>query len=447
MLSVQASARPTVTEVAQVLRQIRDFWRRFLRRSAAVALLCVVVLTGAKYVLDITRAVMQAEAARGQIELVGDLFGDTLFNKLGVRDRQVMSEQFWGLMVAALQDLPDRLLRESVARFDQRILGLARIRLSAGDSLGAQAAFSRALELDELTVAPLANAELRQKLLEIFKPLGAAGEGRAEVRSALASYQRAIAFYERQLARGSDSERWRTRLALLSMPLGWTCLQSGDFPAARSAFLRAEKLWSGLLRESSGIKRRQWNYYLAEVLRALAETGYYAGNLDLALQRAKDSVRVYESLAEEMPMLPDMHGNLGEAHFTLGRVLKAQGDTAAALKALEKARAILTALHKEDPNHSRFLTLLALDHLAIARISRQRGELSYAQDALAQAAALTDGVTTESLFIAQDARAQALLELGRVQDARPIVEHLTALGWQKDLTHQDFAKLYKAQQG
>lgn len=166
------------------------------------------------------------------------------------------------------------------------------------------------------------------------------------------------------------------------MPLGWTYLQSGDLPAARSTFERAEQLFGRLLRKSSGPKRRQCSYDLADVMRALAETGYYASDPDLGRSKAQDSVRLYAALVEEMPLLPAMHANLGEAYTKLGHVLQAQGEQAAALRAFTQARAIPTTLHEEEPGHSRWSTLLALDHLALARLSRQRGELAAAQPAV-----------------------------------------------------------------
>ena len=73
-------------------------------------------------------------------------------------------------------------------------------------------------------------------------------------------------------------------------------------------------------------------------------------------------------------------------------------------------------------------TLLALNFLTAARIHRQRGEQEAAQAALTSAAALGQRVTSESLLIAQDVRVQVLLALGRQEEARPLVEHLVALG-------------------
>lgn len=136
-----------------------------------------------------------------------------------------------------------------------------------------------------------------------------------------------------------------------------------------------------------------------------------------------------------------MKASLGESYLMLGRVLQAKGDVVGTFAALEKSRAILAPLHQADPNHYRWLTLLALRHVRFARVSRQHGELDAAQQALAAADALTAEVTLESPLITQDARAQTLLELGRVEAAQPLVEHLLALGWQNELTHRDFAQL------
>ncbi len=278
--------------------------------------------------------------------MVTDMLSDTIFNKLSIRDRRVMLDRMWHVSFAVLQDMPERLLRESLARFANNVCTGGHARLFAGDTAGAQTAFERALWLDESASSSLDNAELRKRLVARFMIMRTANEGRAEARSTLAFYQRAIAFYEGQLARGSELEKWRTRLAMVSIPFGWISLQNGELPAARATFERARLLCSQLVRESSGPKNRHWRYRLAGVMRALAETEYYAGHLDSALAAARDSVHGYEVVVAELYVLPDMQASLGEAYLTLGRVLHAQGHTSAALAALEKARAILTPLNR-----------------------------------------------------------------------------------------------------
>mgnify|MGYP000482245847 CR=1 FL=1 len=212
-------------------------------------------------------------------------------------------------------------------------------------------------------------------------------------------------------------------------------------PAARATFERARTLYGQLQRASTGPKQRFFRHLSNEISRALAETEYYAARLDAALAAAHDSIDGFTSLTLEMPYLADMKAHLGESYLLLARVLQGQGDLAAALAALEKSRGILLPIHEADPNHSRWSTLLAREQLALARISRQRGELAAAQRALSLADTLTAGVTSESLLLTQDARAQTLLELDRGEAARPLLEHLRSLGWQDDLTHRDFARL------
>ena len=271
------------------------------------------------------------------------------------------------------------------------------------------------------------------------------GEGRAELQSALLFYKQASAFYTQQLAGGRDPERWRSRLALVSLPLGWTYLQSGNLPAARGTFAHARILYGQLQRESAGAKRRFFRNLSAEIARAQAETEYQAADLDAALAAAHVSISDFTSLTLEMPYLLDTKASLGESYLILGRVLQARGDVAATLAALQQSADILTPLHEADPSHNRWSTLLALEQLVLARVSRQRGELAAAQRAFSLADTLTIGTTSESLLITQDARAQTLLELGRVEDAGLLVAHLRSLGWQNDLTHRDFARLTAGQ--
>lgn len=441
MLSTEPASRPTMTEVAQALKNIRDRRTRLLFRSAVAAVLAMVILAGVNYVLEVTRAWTQAEAARAQLDALADTLLDDIFNRLSVRDRHVMLERLIRLPLHVMSDLPDRLLRESLFRFAERVGTAGRMRLLTGDTLGAQTAFSHMLWLDELAISGADSATLRRKVSERLSQVASESDGCADPGSALLAYKQASAFYEQGLARGRDTERWRARLALVSIPLGLTYLQSANLPAARASIERALTLYDQLQRESTGSKQRLFRYLSAQLLRTLAKTEYYANHLDAALDAANRSIRSYELLARELPYVPDVKANLVESYLMLGRIFQARGDMAATFAALETSRLILTPLHEADPNHSHLLTLLALRWLMFARLSRQRGELSAAEEALATADALTASVTVESLLIAQDARAQALLELGHAEKARPLVEHLLALGWQNDETHRDFAKL------
>lgn len=441
MMSTEPASRPTMTEVAQALKSIRDRRTRLLFRSAVVAALGMLVLGGVNYVLEVTRAWTQAEAARSQLDALADTLVDDIFNRLSIHDRRVMLERLIRLPLNVLSDLPDRLLQESLLRFAERVGTAGRMRLLTGDTTGAQTAFMHMLWLDKLALSGYDSATRRRKLTEHLSEVASASDGCADPRSALVSYEQASAFYAQRIAAGGDTKRWQSRLAMVLLPLGLTYLQSSNLPAARATIARALTLYERLRRESTGSKQRLFRYLSAQLWRAQAETEYHATHFDAALDAANQSIRGFEILAEELPYVPDMKANLGESYLVLGRLLQARGDQSATLAALEKSRSILTPLHKADPNHSHLLTLLTLRWLTVARLSRQRGELAAARDALAAADALTRRVTIESLLIAQDARAQTLLELGRTEEARPLVEHLSALGWQNAQTHRDFAAL------
>jgi len=271
--------------------------------------------------------------------------------------------------------------------------------------------------------------------------LSSAGDGCVEPKAALPFYERASAFYAEKLAAGHDTERWRARLALLQMVLGRTHLQAFNLPAARASFQQALALYEGLQRESTGSQQRIVRTLSAQLLRWLAETESAAAHYDAALDAVQRSIDGYEVLRGELPYVPDITANLGESYLLLGRVLQQKGELTAAVTALQKSRSILTPLHTADPHHSHLYTLLARNFLTTARIHQQRGEQEAAQAALTSAAALSQRVTSESLLVAQDVRTQVLLELGRKEEARPLVEHLVALGWHNDGAHRDFAQL------
>ncbi|HNN96219.1 MAG TPA: serine/threonine-protein kinase [Pseudomonadota bacterium] len=441
MLSVDSASRPTMTEVVLALHHIHDRRARLLLRGTVATVLAVLVLAGANYVIEVKRAWTQAEAARGQLDALADTLIDDMFNRLSLYDRNVMLERLGRLPLHVLNDLPDRLLRESLFRFAQRLGTAGRMRLLTGDSRGTMTALSHMQWLDELAQSRVDDVTLRRLFTERLTRLSSSGDGCVEPKAALPFYERASAFYAEKLATGHDTDRWRARLALLQMVLGRTHLQAFNLPVARASFLHALALYEGLQRESTGSQQRLVRTLSAQLLRWLAETESAAAHFDAALDAARRSIAGYEVLTGELPYAPYITANLGESYLLLGRMLQQKGELAAAVEVLQKSRSILTPLHTADPHHSHLYTQLALNFLTTARINRQRGDREAAQAALTSAAALGERVTLESLLIAQDVRVQVLLELGRKEEARPFVEHLVALGWHNDGAHREFAQL------
>lgn len=238
--------------------------------------------------------------------------------------------------------------------------------------------------------------------------------------------------------------RWRSRLALLQLVLGRTHLQDGNLPAARAAFYKGLTLCQGLLAESAGSQQRVLRYQSAPLLRWLAETDAMAASFESAIDAGRRRIRGLEPLTRELPYVPDIAAHRGESTLVLSRVLHGQGDLDAALAALDQARDILMPLQQADPSHRHLCTLLAHTWLTQARILRQRGQPTAAEDARRAAAALTGGVTSGSLLTAQEVRAQVLLELGLSEEARPLTARLVVLGWPDDGAHHDFARLVAA---
>ena len=444
MLASEAALRPTMTEVVQALQAIRDQRARLILRGAVAAILAALVLAGSNYVLEVRRAWTQAEAARGQLDALADTLIDDMFNRLGARDRHILLERLGRLPLHVMSDLPDRLLRESLLRFAQRIGAAGRMRLLTGDSVGALTALRHMLWLDELAFSTVEGAGIRRQFTERLSQLTSASDGCVDPKEALSFYQRAESFYAHKLAEGRDGVRWRSRLALLQLVLGRTHLQDGNLPAARAAFHKGLTLCEGLLAESAGSQQRVLRYQSAQLLRWLAETDALAASFESAIDAGRRSIRGFEHLTRELPYVPDIAANRGESMLALGRVLHARGDLDAALAALDQARDILMPLQQADPSHSQLCTLLAHTWLTRARILRQRGQPAEADDALRAAAALTGGVTSDSLLTAQDVRAQVLLELGLSEEARPLTAQLVALGWPDDGAHRDFARLVAA---
>lgn len=441
MLSARAGERPTAFEVAQELRQIRETPRRWVRRGLITGVLALTVLAAIKYIVDITLAWAQAEVVTGQLEMLGDMLVDDLFNKLSTRDRKAFLDRAWRMPLYYLRELPGPLRGESVARLAQRTRTSARMRLSMGDSAGALAAAERALWLDDLSLGGASEEQWHEQLVTGMATIHSPEEGRAEPTVAVRFYRRARDFYAARLAEGGRDERWMSALAFNEMALGWSHLHQREPDEAVAAFERAEAGFAELARRAASLRAQRWHFLRSEARLAQAEALFHGGRLAAALTTAQTGADSTEALVRELPHLPGLTTTLGQLHLLIGRVQQARGSHAEARQSLEAARALLGPLHEADPGHLRWLVLLGYCYLHAARVERSEGQESAARAALARAEALTADIRSDSLLTARDARAQILLELGRDEDARAFVEPLVAMGWHEDLDHRDFAAL------
>ena len=471
--------RPTARETAEQLRFIRETPMRRLRRGVAIAALVLLVAGVAKYTVDLRRERSSALAARNQAEdlvtfMLEDLaeelrpvgklevlekvarkalsyyeqasptaIGDAAYRRgrSFYRVAEVLDDQ--GDLDAALEATRtavathQRLVDEEPQRADWQN-GLANDHLQLAHHLLQRG--ERGLALDSLTAgrdiaARLVeldpeNVEWRQTLGEAYYGLGLydLSHDREQAGSA---FRRAISIY-RRLA-DSDPTEWlyKYRLAVFyGQGLGQVYLSLGreaeSFAAVQQAYACYEEL------DRADPSNSRWQHGFAWENRRLGQHLQRQGRLQEALASYRRAQAISERLLSLEPSQVNWQLGLGADFSSIGGIQARQGELDAALESYRRALAISQRLVDTDPAHVEYQAWLANDHVAIGSTLARLGHRSAATAAWERALELLRPLV-ETLDDAEnyalETQAVALLQLQRLEEARPVVERLRQRGW------------------
>jgi hypothetical protein len=119
-----------------------------------------------------------------------------------------------------------------------------------------------------------------------------------------------------------------------------------------------------------------------------------------------------------------------QARADLGRVRLAPGRLGEAGALLEGSRAACRRLMTRDPASPRTRGVLASALVELGRLREREGDARSARSRWEEALEAVAGIAGDAGAVSfQNARAKALLLLGRVDEARPVVAGLFAKGW------------------
>jgi tetratricopeptide (TPR) repeat protein len=146
-----------------------------------------------------------------------------------------------------------------------------------------------------------------------------------------------------------------------------------------------------------------------ESLDRLAEASFELGKLTTtigdkqdALIALRESLAIWQKLADAKPNVTMLQRNLANSHEQIGRVLSATGQTAEAITAHERALAIRQKLADSSPNVTEFQSDLAVSHSLIGVVRQDTGKLAEAlkshQSALAIRQKLADSSPTVTKY-------------------------------------------------
>ncbi|MGK2857823.1 MAG: protein kinase domain-containing protein [Thermoanaerobaculia bacterium] len=303
--------------------------------------------------------------------------------------------------------------------------------------------------------------------------VGVVLEAQGRFDQALEHYRVSREIKERKLARDPKKPALRADFATSTNKVGAVMLALGRVTAAREEFEREVAARKSLAAEDPKHMRRQ--DLLATALDFLAKAQIGEGDLDAALESLESELAIRKALVDVDPSNVQWIHHIGIAHMQLANLRSLRGEVAPSIESYRESERHLSAALAKEPNrplwkreqargsvgHARALLLRGDARGALARVDGAIAELGEAGQsepaatlALAEAR-LARGDTLAALGREADAavewrgadeilaplvvpfpdarafdcRARTLLRLGRVDEAREIVNTLSKAGY------------------
>lgn len=176
----------------------------------------------------------------------------------------------------------------------------------------------------------------------------------------------------------------------------------------------------------------RWQHAFAWEHKRLADAHIARGELDQALALYRSAREIDQRLVDLDPTNAAWQVGLASDHSGVGQVLLILGDAEAARAAYARAVEGLQALLEAEPGSAWISSQIAIDHLQMGDALSHLGHHAEAENAWHKAATAVEGQTArrDADLEDLDTRAWALLRLGEVDEARPLLDRLEAAGWE-----------------
>ena len=317
----------------------------------------------------------------------------------------------------------------------------------------------------------------RNELGQANSNIGSVKEYKGDLPGALVAFREAIRAQEEVVRRDSTKLDWQMDLANSYNAAGVVQRKLGEFAGAHASHRAELALKQRLVARDP--PNQLYKTRLATAHSFLAELGIALGNIDEATREAQRSRDQFAALASADTSNPDLRRFLGTAHRIAGVVALERGTPAGALAAFGASRALLDPQLAKTPNNAvwqlalaRTLTLssyartamgnagealvdarraiaiaepvvgkrpadqtagrLALTdaYLAAGDAAQRAGDIAAAREAWTRALNAVDSVArTTGVAELRALNATALVNLGRMEEARPIVRMLEQQGY------------------
>jgi tetratricopeptide (TPR) repeat protein len=481
------AARPTAVETAAQLRWISERPKRRLRNGLIAAAVLAAAASGVLYTVGLGRERQAAIDARnqaedlvsfmlqdlsdglepiGRLELLDqvadqalayyeavpaqDLVGDTLFRRGLAFWRVAEVQRFQNDLTAALAAMRQALsIHQALVdqepgnprwldqlAVDHRNLGKIHLQRGEFDEAGAQ--LDEAIRMHQELVEQ--EPDVASWLAGLASDYGVRGNlmrDQRDAEGALAAYLESRTIHQGLLEKSPDDIDLQSRLAQDHADIGYIHWATGQLPEALASFEQAKAMTQELLANDPtsayGLNT------LVNVTSMIGKVHQAGGNLALAIEGFEQARDLHRRLAQEDPTDSRWQGALAWDWGSLGEVHAQRGDLAAARQARASAQAILRRLVANDPTNTEWRSELSWESFQLGRLAAEAGDANAAREAWSEAVEAVGQIGAEARPDALAIQAMALLELGRVEEARPLVEQLLAQGWDDE----DFLELVR----
>ena len=330
--------------------------------------------------------------------------------------------------------------------------------------------------LQKAVAAKPDDGELAFDLAAAHHDSGYVLDHRGDFAGANAQYEAALNMYARWRAREPSRTRWQTYLGNEYDSLGKLALERGKLDEAVTDYHEDQRIkttiaernpsdhqaqtsllvsnailgrtlgWCGDLDDALQFTARavdsakslmafdptytSWQDYYGLYSQQLGGLLRQAGQLDGAAKADGDGVRVLSALTEKDPTDGDWPQDLAQAQLETARLQLVRNDITDADRSATTALAVITKLRLKMPDDRGLILLDAQSDMLLGRIATQRRDATVARQDWTRAQKLlapTLQAGNDPTFLA--AYAEALLDLGQMDLARPSIDKLNAMGF------------------
>ncbi len=249
-----------------------------------------------------------------------------------------------------------------------------------------------------------------------------------ELDAASEVYRDAQGLAERLATEDPTHALWPRRLARIHYQIGFVHWWRSDLAAALESFRSARDAYQRLT--AADPTRVEWRAQLAQCLRLIARVHADLGEPGAGLELYRESLAILTRLVEEDPTRQTWRKRLGRLHQSIGMTHLELGETSSALESYRAAHALMEEIAASAGDDPEPQWELSISHAFLGDVYERRGELERARAEWARALEIIAPISSRSDDVMyRTAHAEVLLNLGRVDEARPLVEEVLGRGW------------------